>query len=51
MTIQQDDGSLEDVLEVKNGRNVVREGARVITVDGNCRLSVIGELLKDNAEK
>ena len=51
VTIHPDDlpnnGRLEDVMDVVNGRNIIHQGVRVFIVDGHHRHVVFGELRKD----
>lgn len=46
-----EDGSMDEVLQVRDDRNVVRDSIRAVTVDGHYRLAVIGEPIKDTADQ
>lgn len=48
--INPDDGNLDDVFEVIEGRNVIREGVRAIIDDGH-HLLTVGELQKVTDEQ
>lgn len=51
VTIHQDycheKGTLDDVINAVNGRNVIHNGVRVHIVDGDYRQALLGELLEN----